>query len=248
VGHDHAEMSRHLEGVRYQWTFPDGFQGVASGSDPSRAGGTFEDSGANTVNVTITDARGNASTVTQTLTLSDPLPYTVTLTATPSNPYNRTPIQEAFRVGVTGGHPNDRVTGFDWTLDGAPLVALKNHTGGVVEITDPGAHTVAVTVTSRMGKTATGSLGLSLTADQPPSCSITTKASPGGVSAVADCADPDGRVVGYAWTIDGRTVPGSTDRVLLTPVKGGRTTSTVSVVATDDGRVSSAPVSVSVSY
>jgi hypothetical protein len=68
------------------------------------------------------------------------------------------------------------------------------------------------------------------------------------VAAVGDCADPDGRVTGFAWQVDGRNVPTGSNRILLTPEKAGRVASTVTLVATDDGGMPSAPVSVSVEY
>ena len=247
VTHDHPEMSPHLEGVQYQWHFPDGVDGSGNRSDPSRAQATIQQSGGSTLVVTISDARGNSTTLDQAFDLMDPVPYSVKLSSTPSNIWNRAPIELGIRTAITGGHPNDRITGMAWLLDGIAIPALKDKTNGVVTISQAGDHTVEVDVTSRMGKTASGSALFSLKEDMTPVCDMSTRAYGGGILVQAVCKDPDGRVVGYAWTLDGTPVANGSDHFLLTSGKSPKT-GQIGLSATDDSGKTSSPVYKTVTY
>jgi fibronectin type 3 domain-containing protein len=245
--HDRPEMSRHLEGVRYQWDFPSGVDAVKNGSDPSRAQAVVQRSGDIPLAVTVTDARGNASTLGQTFSIQEPVPYAMSLTSIPSNRWNRAPVDMAIRATVTGGHPKDRVAELLWSLDGVEIPALADRAAGVVRIGQPGEHAVAVAGQSMMGKTFAATASFNLKEDIPPTCEIGLRASANGPVATASCSDADGRVAGYAWTLDGAPVGSGAARIVLSPGKTPKS-APLCLSATDDAGKVSAPVCKNVNY
>ena len=82
-----------------------------------------------------------------------------------------------------------------------------------------GSHTAQVQITTEMGKGTTGEAQIEVVENTPPVCSIESRIVPRSLYlyyyVTADCVDPDGRVNGFEWTIDGETVSTSSQRLSI---------------------------------
>lgn len=198
--------------------------------------------GAYVVNVTVSDTRGNTQSLNRTVTALPAHPYVLSLTASQSHPAGRVPLDVTARLNVTGGHPDDRIVGYAWTLDGA-AVASANPGLAQIRITEPGEHVIGVAVTSRMGATASAERTVTAVANQVPTCTLnsTLNTTTRTVLVIAACRDIDGRIVRYAWRVNGTVLTSNADRISFA-MPANANPYTVDVTATDD---SGATVSVS---
>jgi hypothetical protein len=169
------------------------------------------------------------------------------LSASPSNQWSRAPMDIGLRPQVTGGHPRDRIVGYAFALDGVDQGLPPAKAFGIVRIDRPGPHDIAVTAASAMGRTVSQSLHLDLAANVPPACATKTTNSGNMVTVWAQCADPDGKVAGFQWIVDGTPLATGSDHVSF---NGGSTRrqAWVTLTARDDAGESSIPVSSWVNY
>lgn len=191
--------------------------------------------GSYVVSVTVSDNRGNTQTLSRTITAQPARPFVAALSTSQSHPAGRVPLDVTARLSVSGGHPDDRITGYTWTVDGA-AVASTNPGVAQVRIADPGEHVIAVTATSRMGATVTAQRSVTAVANQAPTCALnaTLNTTTRTVLVIAACRDVDGRIVRYAWKVNGAALTSNADRISFSLPANVTTPYTVEVTATDD--------------
>jgi hypothetical protein len=117
----------------------------------------------------------------------------------------------------------------------------------VSTITEPGDHIISYTLNSKMGETATVTEQLQLVPNQPPTCQLTAIPNAYVVYAEAKCSDVDGKIVGYAWQVNGRPISATSYRISFGKT-GTPQSANVTITALDDARVESDPVSIVVNY
>ena len=247
VDHDQPDMNRRFEGLTYNWSFPDNVTGRQNDAFPNRASGQALFAGDYTVSVTIRDTRGHQTLLTQPIVTEQAAPYAVTLKVGKSNAFDRVPMTVTVRPTISGGHPLDSVISQIWKVDGIPVAEYANRNYMLSDIIDSGDHVISYTLNSRMGETTTLNSPLQLIANQLPVCVL--KAIPNAyvVYAEAKCTDPDGKVISYAWSINGEPIGANSYRISF-----GKTTTPqsamVTITAMDDARELSMPVSITVNY
>ena len=247
VNHDRPDMNRRFEGLIYEWSFPSGVTGRQNDAFPNRAMAQALYAGEYDIQVTIRDNRGNQTTLTQHVVAQAAVPYTVTIKVGKSNYYDRAPMTITVRPTIYGGHPLDSVIGQSWFVDGQPVDDFANGSYMVKEITDAGNHTIRYTLNSKMGETATVDSPLFLVANQLPICEITAKPNAYVVYAEAKCTDPDGKVIGYSWQVNGQPI-GSTSYRISFSKTGTPQSANVTITAMDDAKELSIPVSINVDF
>ncbi|TAG49805.1 MAG: hypothetical protein EAZ30_02930 [Betaproteobacteria bacterium] len=211
----------------YEWTYPPALVGArgdgASLSAQARIDGTYP------ISVVVRDARGNQQTLSRSVQAVPAIPMALTLTAVQSNTIGRVPLDVTARVAASGGHPDDRIASYAWTLNGASLVS---QIPGVAQfrVTEPGTHTLETTVTTRMGVQSVATRTITVVANRPPQCALVV--TPGTNTIVtADCRDPDGRIVNYQWKVNGTPLVINAQRISF---PGGASSAVVEMTATDD--------------
>ena len=225
--------------VSHHWAFGDGATATgATASHPYAAAGTY------TVTLTVTDNAGATAVETAEVTVSGPPPTnqppTAVIAATSS-------ALTADVDGAGSSDPDGSVVGHAWTFGdggtGTGVTASHTYAAG-------GTYTVTLTVTDDEGATASTTAPVTVTAppgaNQAPTAAFT--ATTAGLTADvngAGSSDPDGSVVGYAWTFgDGGTGTGVT---ASHPYAAGGTYTVTLTVTDDEGATAStsAPVTVS---
>jgi hypothetical protein len=222
-----------LESPVYEWTLPEGAVLENPDSSNNYPSVRFDASktGVQTVKVKISDARGNTTEVEQSFELSQPPPLVAAMTYRTSNEFVRAPVDFLVRPSVTGGHPEDRVESYTYSLDGA--VVEKDRTYPRITVSEPGEHTIRMDVRTRMGGQASVEQVVTVAPNKNPTCSLITTDGGTGWRFQADCKDEDGGMASYQWTIDGEPVSSSYHRV--TVMKSGRTgVPHVTLVGIDD--------------
>jgi len=247
VNHDRPEMNRRFEGLSYEWSFPTNVNGRQNDAFPNRAAGQVVYAGEYDVTVTIRDARGHETVLTQHIVAEQAVPYTVTLKVGKSNYYDRAPMTVTVRPTIYGGHPLDSVVGQLWKVDGIPVDEFTNRSYMVSNITDAGNHVVSYTLNSKMGETTTVNSPLNLVQNQPPVCELMAKPSSYVVYVEAKCTDPDGKVIGYAWEVNGQPIGSTSYRISFSKTTTPQSAS-VTITGRDDGKDLSTPVSINVAY
>ncbi len=247
VNHDRPEMNRRFEGLSYEWSFPANVNGRQNDAFPNRAAGQVVYAGEYDVTVTIRDGRGHKTVLTQHIVAEQAVPYTVTLKLGKSNYYDRAPMTVTVRPTIYGGHPLDSVVGQLWKVDGIPVDEFTNRSYMVSNITDAGNHVVSYTLNSKMGETTTVNSPLNLVQNQPPVCELMAKPSSYVVYVEAKCTDPDGKVIGYAWEVNGQPIGSTSYRISFSKTTTPQSAS-ATITGMDDAKELSTPVSINVAY
>jgi len=247
VNHDQPDMNRRFEGLTYEWSFPANITGRQNDAFPNRAAGQVVYAGEYNVTVTIRDARGHETVLTQHIVAEQAVPYTVTLKVGKSNYYDRAPMTVMVRPTIYGGHPLDSVVGQLWKVDGIPVDEFTNRNYMVSNITDAGNHVVSYTLNSKMGETTTVNSPLNLVQNQPPVCELMAKPSSYVVYVEAKCTDPDGKVIGYAWEVNGQPIGSTSYRISFSKTTTPQSAS-ATITGMDDAKELSTPVSINVAY
>jgi len=219
-----------LDQPTYQWRWPDGIE-------PRRVSGARAEvaiarPGSYPVAVTVSDARGNQRELTTVLDAVAAEPFTLTLDLRPSNPHRRAPLDVVVYPQASGGHPKDRPARFRFFLDGREATEAVNSYARFTGLA-AGNHELRVELESALGVTATARQTLTVVANQPPVCTLRSNLQSGRYYRIeADCNDPDGKVTGYRWLLDGKPVGLAGTRLTLDAKTGA---AVVTLTASDDG-------------
>ena len=224
-----------LDGLTYTWTVPASARVLSAPG--VRLDAVIDFGGDVPFSVTMSDARGNSTTVDSTVTVQNPKAYAVDLAINNMSKWSHAPLSLGVTPKVTGGHPLDAITTWQYSLDGVPL-NLANKNTAIMAVDQPGDHTVTVVVTSKMGATATKTATVSVPANQAPTCTVS--ATPGSdrrfVPILAHCVDPDGAITKYMWSINGVPQPFSNGAKWTYIMQAGVTYPLqIDLVVTDDG-------------
>lgn len=179
---------------------------------------------------TITDARGHTADVSKTLEFKPAPPYQFDIRYTASNRYDRAPMKIRLRPYISGGHPRDRIESYRYTLDGQPVDSESRF--GEMMIEKPGDHRIGIRIQTQMGNAASGHVDLDAHKNQKPACKIKARSARTYWRFYADCNDPDGRVVGYKWFLDGERIGTSSYRITVR--NEGKGAPTVKMIGEDD--------------
>ncbi|QXP89506.1 Ig-like domain-containing protein [Methylococcus capsulatus] len=248
--HDQPAMSPRFEGLTYTWSCP-ATNALCNQSNlsPNRFSATLQREGAYDIALTVSDARGHRTVVPWHADLEPAPPYQATLKVYPSNPYQRAPMDMFARAIVSGGHPQDRIVASTWRLDGAEVDKSANRPSAAISISDPGDHTIRYEAVSRFGQEIVAEQPLHLNANQPPVCDLAVNPASGGVTVTAQCADADGKIRSFDWTLNGTPLATHSNRIFLSRGKNqDPETATVGLAGYDDAGAVSAVVTKTVRY
>ena len=219
---------RRIEEIAYEWQLPSNIEG--SQRVPNRMTLGINEAGDHTVVVVVTDARGNSQRIERTVTVLPPPVFEIEATERLSNNYMRAPLDVSYRPSVTGGHPNDRVSEYYYTVNGVAIEGVKRDR----KITLPaGEHAIGISVLSQMGVTAQITRTVNVNPNVAPSCVVQARVSGETWYYSAVCDDPDGEVESYLWDLSGRQLVSGNPRISVV-VPLGTQPPVVSVIATDD--------------
>lgn len=212
----------------YAWDFGDGttLTGAKSGvTHVYRAPGTYR------LSVTVSDQAGHRQTLTDEVVAEPAQPIKIALAVTPSNKFLKAPLTLKVRPTVTG-LKGDKITTYEWRLNG---VVVSRAPLGVFTLPEPGEAQLSLRVGTQQQQTAEASLPVTVTANQPPTCSVSQQASlfrAKQIRLAAACLDTDGRIKGYRWDLgDGRVVE---NRAIVVATYDEPGTYHVTLTATDD--------------
>jgi hypothetical protein len=232
------------DALTYSWIYTGG---SISGSGNTVTWTAPSTPGVYTVTVIVSDGKGGAVTRSISITTTNHNPQISSLTATPT-------------TVVTGGNSTIRCTASD--PDGDTLTYSWIYAGGsisgsgnTVTWTAPsafGMYIVTAIVSDGKGGTATQSVSIAVTNNNPPQISSLT-ATPttvvtGGNSTIrCTASDPNGDTLAYSWTCTGGSISGTgstvtwrapstagtyTVTVIVSDGKGGTATRSVSITVT----------------
>lgn len=159
------------------------------------------------VEVVVRDERGNEQRLVEFLDIEDAPAPTFKFYASYSNKNMREPLNVSLRSTVKLGHPNDRVKTRIWSVNGE-VVEGGNYsllTTGLME----GTHVLSERIISNYGVEATEDFVVEVVDNLKPICDVTHNILRDDlVNLMASCRDPDGRIVGYRWDINGEETLG----------------------------------------
>ncbi|KZL22687.1 Ig-like domain-containing protein [Pseudovibrio sp. Ad37] len=203
--------TRNPEEPVYNWVLPDDATDVIERGDRNR---TFviDKPGEYEIIARISDERGNETVLREMLNLEPAPDYDVEISFRPSNSYHRAPLGVFLRPEVTGGHPDDRVDSYAYSVNGQVLKSTNSYARAELEAGDS---TVQLKVLTKMGVVATGELVIPVAENQPPVCELEITDTSRSWIGKAKCKDPDGRVVKHNWHVDGHNVSVSGSRVTI---------------------------------
>lgn len=247
VTHDAPKMNTRFEGLSYHWSYPESVNGRSNEASPSRAMVQVLQAGQYTVSITIKDKRGHQTVLNQQVSAEEPVPYRAQLRLAKSNLADRAPMSITVRPTVSGGHPLDSVIAQSWSVDGAVIDEYQNRPFMITTIAEPGNHTISYTLHSKMGKTMTSNAHIHLTKNQLPTCELISKPNSFVVYVESKCTDPDGKIIGYSWRVNDQPI-GSTSYRISFSKSGQPQSAKVTIIAMDDAKELSVPVSIHVNY
>ena len=191
-----------LEGLSYTWTIPATARVLAAPSFKLDA--VVDYGGVHPFSVVITDARGHSTTVDTDITVQDAKPYVLDLSVSNMSKWTHSPLTLGLSTRASGGHPLDGITTWKYYLDDE-LLATPNKNTAIVPIDSAGTHKLEVRITSKMGSTASKVTVVTIPSNQPPTCGVTAVPTPDRrfIAIQARCADPDGAITRYSWSING---------------------------------------------
>lgn len=192
-----------------------------------RARFTAKQPGLYPISVTVEDDRGNYDTFTEYVEVLEPEPITIDLTARYSNSFQRSPLDVNVRPTIRGGHPSDRVSDYQWYVDGELQPELEKSSANIEELLT-GDHELKLKILTNYGQEAEATIPVEVIPNMPPICEIDYRQYSKTVRIEAKCKDVDGKMKKYDWKV-GDTVrknigkriselrqPGSTELVTVT--------------------------------
>lgn len=229
-----------LEEPTYSWDIPAGMR-VTNASSPTRRDLEIFEPGEYVISVTVRDARNNESVVEYPLSIKEAEPYVVDMRYSASNSEMREPLDIVVRPLISGGHPRDRVIERSYFVNNEPVEASGLY--GRASLTH-GDHEVKLRYSTTMGITGEATALVSVAQNQLPICKLSSREGTSSVRVTAECEDPDGRIRGHEWTIDGRVTSSSAKAITINR-RPGEAMPTVTVVGIDDSNGRSEPVTLS---
>jgi hypothetical protein len=221
-----------LEKPAYAWQLPASAQLVREQDQGRVLQVNFPEARSFEVGVTVTDAKGSTAQASGTVTLGEPAPFQVVFAPLFSNSLHRELLDLTLRANVTGGHPQDRLAEYLFTIN-SPDAQVTSFTGsGIIKGLRAGDYTARLRALSKLGKVVEADYPLSVIANQPPTCQVTTWEAGDYRWWKAACQDTDGRVAGYRWYQDDKLISsGQSIRVKKSDLTG-----TLRFEATDDAQ------------
>jgi PKD repeat protein len=194
---DYSGISGFSYTLNVHWDFGDGT--VEDTSRTNYVSHMYTASGVYPVTMTVTDDRGNTSTDTTQITVQTPPPPSLTFRVSESNRYLTPPLTVALSPVLSGLTRGDRVTTYEWDMDGVPQKSMFGFYQ--TKFTEPGDHTVSLTANLLSGLTVSQTQDIQVNVNQPPVCDFTNtwQAAFKTMAFVATCTDPDGYITQYHW-------------------------------------------------
>jgi ribosomal protein S16 len=186
------------EPLTYDFALPDGGR-----TDPLRGNvalARFSEPGLYRVVATVSDTRGNRQVIDDVVTVDPPPPLSASLASTPAQAA-RVPFDLTLRWYANGLGPSERVQDVRIDLDDALLhQGLVGHIR--TRVTDPGRHTLRLSILTNEGRRAQSETTLEALAGEAPTCGLSTTGDAiTKLDAQATCLAVDGRVTAYQWTV-----------------------------------------------
>jgi hypothetical protein len=103
------------------------------------------------------------------------------------------------RPSVRGGHPQDRLINWRFTVDDSEAQILGVNENTVIKGLHTGERVIRLRAESKLGKVVELDYPLTVMPNQPPTCTITSYDTADARWFNASCKDPDGRVVATKW-------------------------------------------------
>ncbi|MBW1952082.1 MAG: DUF4165 domain-containing protein [Deltaproteobacteria bacterium] len=195
-----------LESPTYTWQLPEGTEIVRQSNDGRVVWVNFNKPGQYPVSMTVTDARGSTAQAAGTVVLAEPEPFEVSFSPLFSNPLNREPLDVLMRPRVTGGHPQDRLVDFVYSVNDPQAEVINLSGSSRIKGLTAGDRTIHLKAVSRLGKVVETDYNVQVTANVPPTCEISNWTSGGYLWYQAQCYDSDGRVIARRWYLDDRLI------------------------------------------
>jgi|JI10StandDraft_1071094.scaffolds.fasta_scaffold25642_2 hypothetical protein len=192
-------------GLTYEWSFPDspGFIAAAKRENLSM---TINEPGTYPITVKVSDRYG-AEQVLNYQVVATKAEFSITKIKIIANPERmRAPTQIAIRADVGSTHKKERLKNYQTFADGILIGAGTNPKPFV--LSEPGDHEVTLIATSSLGNVAKRTEIVTIVPNVPPICQpfkivYGTSLKKVSVKANAMCADSDGRIKKYEWTVNG---------------------------------------------
>jgi hypothetical protein len=198
--------SNDLEKPAYAWRLPAGAEIVRNQDNGRVMQVNFPGAGSFEVGVTVTDARGSTAQAAGTVALGEAAPFQVQFNPLFSNSLHRELLDVTLRANVTGGHPHDRLTTYEFTIN-SPDAQVTSFTGsGIIKGLKAGEYVAHLRALSRLGKVVEADYPLSVIANRFPTCQVSTWEAGDYKWWKAACQDTDGRVAGYRWYQDDKLI------------------------------------------
>lgn len=189
-----------------QWYLPPGVQLVRAYPGNRRVLLNATNVGIHNIKATFSDNRGNTIEHEKLMEAINPPPLSLELVATPSNEFNRPPINYFVRSKIKLGHPDDKVTKYQWSLDDQPVSGSSTYINNY-EFDKPGTHKLSMTVETDMGQKHTETLNIVVNPNKPPKCQPFTELRSTTWVLNANCSDQDGKITQIEYTFDENGTP-----------------------------------------
>jgi large repetitive protein len=195
-----------LEKPTYTWRLPASAQIVREQDQGRVLQVNFPEVGSFEVGVTITDARGSTAQAMADVALSAPDPFKVEFMPLFSNSLHRELLDVTLRTNVTGGHPQDRLNDYLFTVD-SPEAQVTSYCGsGIIKGLRAGKFVAHLKAVSKLGKVVEMDYPISVIANQLPTCQVSSWEAGDYRWYKASCQDPDGRVSALRWYQDDKLI------------------------------------------
>ena len=219
-----------LDNVKYEWRLPANADLVSD--SPTTKHLFIKEPGTYEAMVKVSDNRGNATDLTTSFTVTEAEAFSLIAKPSYGNANMREPLNLRFGSQIRGGHPQDRIVKLDYKLNGIPM-EISGSTASVTGLM-AGSYTGTVEIESKMGQKLQETINFEVAKNKRPVCNnITYRQTVASLILTADCADEDGRIQGYEWSINGEIKQTNSNRLTIN-LKSGQTVPTVTVLAIDD--------------
>jgi len=217
------------EKVTYTWGLPSNVSAaVIRGGVASFVA---DNAGDYPVQVKIEDTRGNVKVLDYTVSVAAPVPIEVNFKTTASNSFNRVPLSLNVKPQFFRLHPREKIVSYRFYRD---ETLIDDNTKGsvVINFSEPGSYMLKVEAETNLNRTVISERSITVIANKPPTCKLTTRIYKASASITAECKDPDGKIKAFAWKVNGEAIKSSSHRITV-PLGA-----TFEVTVTDDANES----------